>query len=286
MEVRYEYMAPHQADAAQAQCPTLFLPLGTVEWHGLQNILGLDALKAHELCVRAAKAGGGIVHPPLYGGVGGLDEPHTFVMDPEPAVDSLYLRPWLGKLLREGARNGFKAIIVLTGHYGAGQQLAVRETAVRMMKVLNIPILGVPEYFMALDEDYHGDHAAAFETSIMMHLYPDSVDLSRLGEPPYQGVGGLDPKEHASVEMGKRFCDAIIRRLAKLAKAMPQWDRATYDRFLAAEDAIVTRQMLLAGELDTVWGGWRNIQNGAFDDYPKLLEEERFEDIIRLSEKL
>ncbi len=37
------------------------------------------------LCVQAAERGGGIVHPPLYGGMGGLDRPATVVMEAEDA---------------------------------------------------------------------------------------------------------------------------------------------------------------------------------------------------------
>ena len=271
MEVRIEYMMPREIDAAMAACPTLFMPLGTVEWHGLHNITGVDALKAHALCVQAAQRGGGLVHPPLYGGVGGLDEPHTFIFDPENSMGSTLLRPWLEQACREAHRLGFKAVIMLTGHYGAAQQIAVREAAVRMSKVLGIPILGTPEYFLALAQEYYGDHAAFFETSIMMHLYPDRVDLSRLGEEPHQGVGGRDPKQFATAEDGKRFCEAIIGRLTHLAWDMPSWDEAKRLAFIGAEEALVNRQMALAGSGAGIWRGWRKIPKGAFNKYPELL---------------
>lgn len=203
MEVRLEYLMPREVESAMAACPTLYLPLGTIEWHGLHNVVGLDAVKAHELCIRAAQQGGGLVHPPVFGGVGGMDQPHTFVIDPEDSLEPKTLRPWLERLCFEAARNKFKAIIVLTGHYGAGQQIAVRETAVRMTKVLHIPVLGTPEYFLGLDEGYFGDHAAFFETSIMMHLFPDKVDVSRLGEEPHQGVGGRDRRNSPMQTTGR-----------------------------------------------------------------------------------
>ena len=170
-------------------------------------------------CGRPSK-GGGVVSPPLFGGVGGLSEPHTFIMDPEDDVFSRLLRPWLEQLCREMARDGFRAIIILTGHYGAAQQIVVRETAVRMSRALGIPVLGTPEYWLALDVGYTGDHAAWGETSLMMHLFPDTVDLSRLGKPPYQGVGGRDPKE-SSAEDGRRITETIVSRLATLAQKMP-----------------------------------------------------------------
>lgn len=286
MEVRLEYLMPREVEAAMAACPTLFAPLGTIEWHGLHNILGVDAVKAHELCVRAAQVGRGLVHPPLFGGVGGLDEPHTFIFDPENSMGSALLRPWLEQFCREAKRNGFRAVIILTGHYGAAQQIAVREIAVRMTKVLDIPILGTPEYFLALDEAYYGDHAAFFETSIMMHLFPDRVDLSRLAEEPYRGVHGKDPKRFATIEEGKRFCEAIIRRLASLARDMPTWDDAARARFVQAEEALLNRQMTLAGPDSDIWTAWRNIAKGVLNSYPELLASGQFEEIIALAAEL
>jgi len=285
-EVRLEHLRPRQIDEAMKACPVLFQPLGTIEWHGLHNVVGLDAVKAHLLCTRAAQQGGGLVAPPLFGGIGGLDEPHTFVMEPENDVFSVLLRPWVEKLCREAVRQGFRAVIVLTGHYGAAQQMVVRELAVRMTRVLGVPVLGTPEYFLALDAGYHGDHAAWGETSLMLHLYPSSVDLSQLGDAPHKGVGGRDPKKHATRADGEKLAERIIARLAGLARQMPTWDPATVRRFAETEAALVTRQMTLAAEQKAVWAGWRNIGRGVFDDYARLLVERRFDDIIALVEKL
>ena len=286
MEVRIEHLRPREIEKAMTKCPTLFMPLGTVEWHGKHNVVGLDTLKARELCIQAAQQAGGLVAPSLYGGMGGLDQPHTFIIEPEDSLHSHILRPWLERLCSEAIRQGFKAVIILTGHYGASQQIIVRETAVRMTRVLNRPILGTPEYFLALDEGYVGDHAAFFETSLMMHLYPDSVDLDQLGDEPHQGVGGRDPKKFANPQDGKRLADAIITRLVSLAQQMPTWDDDTIDRFAKAEDALVTRQITLAGRAHRIWEAWRNIGDGALAQYPELLTARRFDDIIQAVEKL
>ena len=285
-EVRLEHLRPRQIEAAMRACPTLFQPLGTVEWHGLHNIVGLDALKAHMLCVRAAQRGGGLVAPPLFGGVGGLDQPHTFVMEPENDVFSVLLRPWVEKLCREAVRQGFRAVIVLTGHYGAAQQIVVRDLAVRMTRVLGVPVLGTPEYFLALDVGYLGDHAAWGETSLMMYLDPPSVDLSQLGKEPHQGVGGRDPKRFATRADGEKLAQSIVGRLASLARQMPTWDAATVRRFADAEAALVNRQMSLAADKKQLWAAWQNVAKGAFSDYGRLLDERRFEDIVALVEKL
>ena len=230
----------------------------------MHNVVGVDAVKAHALCVQAARKGGGVVSPPLYGGVGGLNEPHTFIMDPEDNVFSRLLRPWLEQLCREMARDGFRAIIILTGHYGAAQQIVVRETAVRMSRALGIPVLGTPEYMLALDEGYTGDHAAWGETSLMMHLFPGTVDLSRLGEPPYQGVGGRDPKQ-SSAEDGRRITETIVSRLATLAQKMPTWNEETLDRFVDAEATLVAKQLSAPRGKNAIWTAWRNL--GVMRDY-------------------
>ncbi len=277
-EVRLEFLRPRELQDAQAACPTIFQPLGTIEWHGVHNVVGVDSMKAHALCVRAAQAGGGLVAPALYGGVGGVNQPHTFIMDPENNVFSRLLRPWLEQLCREMARNGFRAIIILTGHYGAAQQIVVRETAVRMSRALGIPVLGTPEYMLALDVDYTGDHGAWGETSLMMHLYPETVDLSRLGEAPHKGVGGRDPKTEASAEDGRLITKTIVSRLAILARKMPTWDYKTLEQFIDSESTLVARQLSAPKGKGSVWTAWRNV-GSVMRNYGRQLAEERFEEI-------
>jgi creatinine amidohydrolase/Fe(II)-dependent formamide hydrolase-like protein len=74
----------------------------------------------------------------------------------------------------------------------------------------------------------------------MMHLFPVTVDLSRLGEPPYQGVGGRDPRQ-SSAEDGRRITETIVSRLAMLAQKMPAWNEETLDRFVDAEATLVAK---------------------------------------------
>ncbi len=283
-EVRLEFLRPREIEEAQAACPTIFQPLGTLEWHGVHNVVGVDAVKAHALCIRAARKGGAVVSPALFGGVGGLSEPHTFIMDPENSVFSQVLRPWLEQLCREMARDKYRAIIILTGHYGAAQQIVVRETAVRMSRALGIPVLGTPEYILAMDVGYTGDHAAWGETSLMMHLFPDTVDLSRLGEPPYRGVGGRDPKE-SSAQDGRVITETIVSRLATLAQKMPTWNHETLDRFIDAEATLVAKQLSAPRGRNAVWTAWRNIAT-VLRDYGRWLAEERFDEIEAAVAKL
>ncbi|MEZ4735300.1 MAG: creatininase family protein [Caldilineaceae bacterium] len=284
-KIQWERMLPAEFRAAMSALPVVFLPLGTVEWHGEHNALGLDALKAHELCVRAAhRAGGGIVHPPLYGGMGGLDKPATVVMEGEHAWENYLLRPWLEKLCSEFYRIGFKAAILLTGHYGHNQQIVVRETAARMAERLQIPILGLPEYWLAHDLGYGGDHAGIGETSLLWHLHPDLVAMARIRTDPDYGRDGRI-EQGASPALGQRYATLIIERLAQLARAMPRWSTEQVAAGIRADRALVSAQ-IRGWRTDHPWAAWRKIGSGQVTDYGRLLVEERFAEIEELAGQL
>jgi creatinine amidohydrolase len=266
--------------------PAVFMPLGTVEWHGEHNALGLDALKAHALCARAAqKAGGGVVHPPLYGGMGGLDEPATVIIEPELAWENYLLRPWLEQLCYEFHRLGFRAIILLTGHYGHNQQLVVRETAARMTERLQIPVLGTPEYWLAHDEGYLGDHAGVGETSLLWHLHPELVAINRLkNDPDYGATPYIE--ENSSQELGQRYAECITDRLAQLVTRMVQWSVEEREAFVRAERAIIRAQVKGWRLTKDQWAAWRHIGERNLTQYGAFLVKEQFAEIEALAEQL
>ncbi len=282
--VQWERMLPAEFRLAFEKLPVVFLPLGTVEWHGEHDALGLDALKAHALCIGAAKKSGGIVHPPLYGGMGGLNKPATVKMEPENSWENYLLRPWLEKMCSEFHRLGFKAIIMLTGHYGHNQQIVVREVATRMTERLQVSVLGIPEYWLALDAGYLGDHAGIGETSLLWHLEPDLVAIDRIKiDPDYGKDGAIE--SGSSPELGKKYADLIITRLASLAQSMPGWNAEKRDAFAQAENAILSVQ-LRGWRLQQPWAAWQNIHLEDVTDYSRLLVDEQFEKISILSRKL
>ncbi|HCK14449.1 TPA: hypothetical protein DHW51_10040 [Candidatus Poribacteria bacterium] len=282
--VQWERMLPAEFQLAFEKLPVVFLPLGTVEWHGEHDALGLDALKAHALCIGAAKKSGGIVHPPLYGGMGGLNKPATVKMEPENSWENYLLRPWLEKMCSEFHRLGFKAIIMLTGHYGHNQQIVVREVATRMTERLQVSVLGIPEYWLALDAGYLGDHAGIGETSLLWHLEPDLVAIDRIKIDPDYGKDGVI-ESGSSPELGKKYADLIITRLASLAQSMPGWNAEKRDAFAQAENAILSVQ-LRGWRLQQPWAAWQNIHLEDVTDYSRLLVDEQFEKISILSKKL
>ena len=282
---QWELMLPKEFRAAMDALPVCFMPLGTVEWHGEHNALGLDSLKAHALCVRAAdKAGGGIVHPPLYGGMGGLNQPATVKIEGEQSWENDYLRPWLERLCSEFHRLNFKAIIMITGHYGHNQQIVVRETAARMSERLQIPILGTPEYWLAHDAGYYGDHAGIGETSLLWHLHPDLVAIDRIdNDPDYSKEDRI--KNGSSPELGQKYTTLIVDRLSALAQSMPSWPTEKLAQFIRAERALVSAQVR-GWRTEAPWAAWKDIRTSQQTAYGQLLANEDFDGMEKLAQNL
>lgn len=82
---RFELLLPWQLRDIVAISPIAYIPIGTFEWHCEHLPIGLDALTAHGLTLRAAAKSGGVVLPPLHYGTGGGhgDYPFTIMM-PKP----------------------------------------------------------------------------------------------------------------------------------------------------------------------------------------------------------
>ena len=284
INVEWEYLLPFEFRKLQSANPVCYLPLGTVEWHGEQNALGLDAIKAHALCVMAARKTGGIVHPPVYGGLGGLPYPATVVMEDEMTWQSNIVKPWIKKLCMEIHRQGFKAIVIVTGHYGHNQQIMVREIAANMSQRLQIPVLGNAEYWFAQKEGYWGDHAGIGETSVLMYLYPELVDRERILEDPDYGVDDVI-YNGSSYELGKKYCDAITASLSKLGNRILKWDDNTLSKYIEAERSIINKQ--IKGWRDHgPWMAWGKMFKGQATEYSDLLLNEDFEGIIKWAKNL
>ena len=90
-------------------------------------------------------------------------------------------------------------------------------------------IVAVHEVSLSKGEESNSDHAAKWETSNMMFLYPELVDMAALGDGPLapkmkppDGIGGLDPRKHASAEVGRRNVQLAAEAIGNKAKELLQ----------------------------------------------------------------
>jgi hypothetical protein len=87
--------------------------------------------------------------------------------------------------------------------------------------------MGLWEITLSAGPESGTDHAAKWETSNMMFLYPGPVDLSTLGDGPLapdmkppDGIGGQDPRKYASAEIGRRNIELASQAIGRKAKEL------------------------------------------------------------------
>src|SRR5690606_2491862 len=141
-----------------------------------------------------------------------------------------------------------------------------------MSERLQLPVLGIPEYWLALDRGYYGDHAGIGETSLLGYLHPELVNIKRIRFDPEYGNTD-DIEKGSSPELGKIYADAITDRLAHLAQAMVSWCDTSLDGFISAERAIISAQIKGWRTTKNAWAAWEKISRGEIVEYGQLLVE-------------
>ena len=258
-KVQFEEMFPWEVTSALAQAPVCFLPLGVLEWHGEHNAVGLDGIKAHAVGVAAARQSGGVVVPALWWGAderedlgdgtylaGGIETGERYHVP----GSMFWVRPdtfraLLLDIYEAMWRRGVRLIVVVAGHWSPRVYLpTVQASGVAFQD--RHPETGwllVTDQEMVPDLHYPMEHAAGGETSLLMAIRPDLVDVSMTFETDrslashyasapehlarrrdrpggYIGLftgaddGTNDPETSASAERGRLLLDAIAARLA------------------------------------------------------------------------
>ena len=248
-----EWLRPAEIAAERERCPLVYLPIGPLEWHGLHLPYGTDALNAGVVAREAARQTGGVVLPTLFCGTErerpadklkslGFDE-NAFVvgMDfPGNLLPSLYFPEEVLALIVRAhldllSQLGYRLVVLVNGH-GARNQV---ETLKRLSKEYNARgktrVLAVFA-FPGPDAPIVG-HADAYETSIILAINPESVDLSQLpppGTPLFFASTGIvdaasfqghptpdhslpeaaDPRLQASAEWGEKILKQTVAGVA------------------------------------------------------------------------
>lgn len=209
-EMRFERALPRDLELVLADAPVAYVPLGTLEFHGWHLPLGFDALKAYALCMRACERTGGMVLPPSYFGFAGGHREYAGSIISEESLVAGNLRIALERL----HTMGFRAAVVLTGHYPGEQVELVHSIAAEAsQRHPDMPVVGLaePETF----DEWCGDHAAKWETSLGLELVPDLVHIDAMEgrTDPLHGIYGEDPRVHASSELGFAAAESIVNWL-------------------------------------------------------------------------
>jgi len=246
-KVLYEELLPEEFIERINEFPVDYLPLGTLEWHGLHLPLGADGIQACGVFERIARDVGGVILPMLFLGPDSVvmkDDVPYFGMDhisfeeghPQQLQGSAYhiekeqFCALLDTILQNLSRAGFK-VVVAHGHGPSIHAFAER-------KQVFLDRFGLLTYTL-FDLGYRGDegiqtdHAATNETSLVMALRPELADIEKLApEGIPVGVWGEDPRKAASAEHGRALIEKnaaqAVRKLQEIVANL-SYEKRTLD---------------------------------------------------------
>ena len=241
--MRYELMLPHQIRNAIAANTPVVLPLGVLEYHGEHLGLGLDTLVVIKLLEQLETEQDLILLPPFYYGAASYA-----VAGPEGGsvqVDGDRLYPFAKDLFTSLLRTGFRNIHFVVHHqtenftagmptdlafkFGARQAIFAFLENTRGEGWWGKPemadyyaqhatgddpfnwITGHPLMTPEIIADYPFDHAGLGETSLLLALCPEAVDITRLKDGPWFTKSARD----ASAELGDKAKSLILAHLRK-----------------------------------------------------------------------
>jgi len=203
-----------------------YLPLGTIEWHGNHLPIETDYLVAQKLCYLISKKHKGYVLPPIYLGTDRVEvrKGRKFIgmnirLEKELAGSLYYLSPKIMSYMVEGlvqnlVSQGFNKIYIITGHAGSKQIEVLNKISEKNKNVfLFNPYKNL---------DVIVDHADEYETSLYWACFPEEEQRSRKNkinkDDDYIKYKGYDPRQKASLNLGKKILNQIMKNFEKIKK--------------------------------------------------------------------
>lgn len=245
--MRYELMLPHQIREAIAGNWPVILPLGVLEYHGEHLAVGMDTLAVVRLLDILEGETDLVILPPFYYGAA------SYAVEPPEGNGSLHvdagkLFPFAQEMFRGLLRIGFRNIHFFIHHqtenFNAGMptdlafKFAARQAIFAFLEkergegwwgnekmadyyakqsAGDDPfnwIKGHPLMPPEIIAQFPFDHAAQGETSLMLALCPEGVDMERLSDEKWYTRSARD----ASPELGARGRDLILDHLRQVLR--------------------------------------------------------------------
>ncbi len=246
--VRIAELAWPEYDARVKDGKTMvLLPIGALEQHGHHMSMNPDVLLPTAIAEKVAEQIDALVAPAIAYGYksqqksgGGNHMPGT------TSVDGITLTNTIKDILKEFARHGVRNVVMINGHFEnsmfitEGVDLAIRELRWEGIRDFSVVILSYWDYVTedTIREIYpYGfpgwavEHGGVLETSLMLHLHPHLVDMSKVVDqepatfPPYDFFpvkpewtpcsGCLSSAKPASAQKGKLLFEVCVKGIAE-----------------------------------------------------------------------
>jgi len=210
--VRYELMLGREATEAIASFPVGYLPIGCLERHGDHLPMGLDAIKAHQICCLAAQMIGGVVFPPhFYAGIHQMtpEQIRKYTGQWGNVYTDATAEPGIVDVIRQLAIVGLRVLVLYTGTTPSASAIWCSES-----RTGSTPRAGSASFRSGNRWSCRRSRRIN-ETSLMLYLDRALVDMSRIAEVNFRDHG---------------WTEATSPRLASIAKA--EADVATIVEYL------------------------------------------------------
>ncbi len=222
------------------------LPIGATEAHNLHLPYGTDSIQvrsvAERACERAWEEGAQVVLlPTLPIGVNENTLGFPWTLSFKPSTVLQMLRDIVSCL----EHHRLPKLLVLNGHGGNELKALMRELFRHTdVQVVLVDWWTVDPHAMQANFEEPGEHAGEMETSVMMHLNEDLVELDRADEGEtresyltgieegwawiarpwdrYTTNSGVGNPERANAEKGEKFLDSCVKKIAELIVEMDE----------------------------------------------------------------
>ena len=225
----------------------VLLPIGALEQHGHHMSMNPDVLLPTAMSQSVARNIGALVAPAIAYGYksqqksgGGNHMPGTTSLDGGTVTNTIK------DILKEFARHGVRKVAMINGHFEnsmfivEGVDLALRE--LRWEGITNFSVVVLSYWDFVTEETictiypdgfpgWAVEHGGVLETSLMLHLHPNLVDMSKVVEhppatfPPYDffplkpewtpSSGCLSSAKPASAGKGKLLFDVCVEGISR-----------------------------------------------------------------------
>jgi len=216
-----------------AREPRLIIPIGALEQHGPHLPLGTNVLIARQIAVHLSNGSGILRAPSLFYGVNVSTERHYAGT---ATLRQKTLHRALNELLATWEPQGITEFILITAHrhephLDALATLITDHARVRVVSVWDVRIDDL------LEMQPGPLHAGEAETSVMLYLYPELVQLGRardydlepeaferyirgeLPAPPPGGAGVVGHPTIATAEKGRVIYDRLLATIRRAVVA-------------------------------------------------------------------
>ncbi|MCC6501951.1 MAG: creatininase family protein [Deltaproteobacteria bacterium] len=215
----------------------LIVPFGTVEAHGTHLPLNTDTLIIREAVRKAAAKKTGIfMAPPIQYGVCTSTGPHPGTL----GISATALRLLASDIVKSAHAQGFRNIMLVSGHGGSIHVSALKEVAEELVAVLEgLKMAAFSIYDVVgkecaeIAETKNDSHAGELETSLVLYLAPHLVIGRSKEEYPdfprplilkdkmkyWPGAVWGDPGK-ATASKGERLFNVMVSKLEEVAAAL------------------------------------------------------------------